>query len=106
MLVKLLAACLVIFVIGRMSVVYVGMEKQDTNPRFVAKGVEVTPPPEPKAQTGRSVGVRAGVESEDRRPIEKPLCGLSKPCKRDEMAIGLASGPDADSASICVDGLE
>jgi hypothetical protein len=108
MLVKLLAACLVMFVIGRMSAVYMRTEKQSTDisPRF-AKGVEVTPPSDQKRLTRRSLGdVAAGVDGEDRRPISQPLCGLGRPCKQDEMAIGLASGPDTDSASICVDGFE
>ncbi|XP_062520631.1 protein O-linked-mannose beta-1,2-N-acetylglucosaminyltransferase 1-like isoform X2 [Corticium candelabrum] len=36
----------------------------------------------------------------------KLLCGLSRACGPDEMAVRVVSGPDTDSASVCVNGDE
>lgn len=105
LLVKILAGCALLMVIGRVIVAYGGIQRQSFNPRLVGKGVEVAVTPAPNAQSRRSLGDKEGAGKEKKQP-SKPLCGLKKTCESEEMAIRIVSGPDTDSALICVNGIE
>eukprot|EP00118_Oscarella_pearsei_P007497 m.37064 g.37064 ORF g.37064 m.37064 type:complete len:643 (+) comp32318_c0_seq2:62-1990(+) len=61
------------------------------------KEVEVTERPDNRPQPASRVNEKAS-------PPRKPLCGLNAACGASEMAFHVVSGPDTDSAAICVDG--